>query len=76
MCGLFSSVFQKIISYNTSPIFKEVGGVIQPLIFEQYEVSSIFKIQFQKLVPLSFFDFRDSISEASVVFEVQFQKLV
>ena len=26
-CGLFSSVFKKIIPYNTSPTFQEVGGV-------------------------------------------------
>ena len=26
-CGLFSSVFKKIIPNNTIPTFKEVGGV-------------------------------------------------
>ena len=26
-CGLFSSVFKKIISNNTNPTFQEVGGV-------------------------------------------------
>ena len=26
-CGLLSSVFKKIIPYNTTPIFQEVGGV-------------------------------------------------
>ena len=26
-CGLFSSVFKKIISNNTKPTFQEVGGV-------------------------------------------------
>ena len=26
-CGLFSSVFKKIIPYNTIPTFQEVGGV-------------------------------------------------
>ena len=26
-CGLFSSVFQKIIPNNTTPSFQEVGGV-------------------------------------------------
>ena len=26
-CGLFSSVFQKIIFNNTTPTFHEVGGV-------------------------------------------------
>ena len=26
-CGLFSSVFKKIIPNNTSPTFQEVGGV-------------------------------------------------
>ena len=27
MCGLFSSVFKKIIPNNTTPTFQEVGGV-------------------------------------------------
>ena len=26
-CGLFSSVFKKIIPINTTPTFQEVGGV-------------------------------------------------
>ena len=26
-CGLFSSVFKKIIANNTTPTFQEVGGV-------------------------------------------------
>ena len=26
-CGLFSSVFKKIITNNTTPTFQEVGGV-------------------------------------------------
>ena len=26
-CGLFSSVFKKIIANNTNPTFQEVGGV-------------------------------------------------
>ena len=26
-CGLFSSVFKKIVPYNTFPTFQEVGGV-------------------------------------------------
>ena len=26
-CGLFSSVFKKIITYNTTPTFQGVGGV-------------------------------------------------
>ena len=26
-CGLFGSVFKKIIPYNTTPTFQEVGGV-------------------------------------------------
>ena len=33
MCGLISSVFKKIIPYNTTPTFQKVGGVAQPLIF-------------------------------------------
>ena len=34
-CGLFSSVFKKIIPTNTTPTFQEEGGhgVTQPLIF-------------------------------------------
>ena len=27
MCGLFCSVFKKIIPNNTTPTFQEVGGV-------------------------------------------------
>ena len=26
-CGLFCSVLKKIITYNTTPTFQEVGGV-------------------------------------------------
>ena len=26
-CGLFSSVFKKIVPYNTTPTFQEMGGV-------------------------------------------------
>ena len=32
-CGLFSSVFKKIIPYNTTPTFQEVGGVTYPPTF-------------------------------------------
>ena len=32
-CGVFSSVFKKIIPNNTTPTFQEVGGVTLPLIF-------------------------------------------
>ena len=32
-CGLFSSVFKKIIPNNTTPTFQEVGGVTEPLLF-------------------------------------------
>ena len=32
-CGLFSSVFKKIIPNNTTPTFQGVGGVTLPLIF-------------------------------------------
>ena len=32
-CGLFSSVFKKIIPNNTTPSFEEVGGVTSPLTF-------------------------------------------
>ena len=32
-CGLFSSAFRKIIPYNNTPTFQEVGGVALPLKF-------------------------------------------
>ena len=32
-CALFSSVFKKNIHNNTTPTFKEVGGVALPLTF-------------------------------------------
>ena len=32
-CGLLSSVFKKIIPYNTNPSFQVVGWVTQPLTF-------------------------------------------
>ena len=32
-CGLFSSVFKKIIPNTTTPTFQEMSGVTQPLIF-------------------------------------------
>ena len=35
-CGLFSSVFKKIIPINATPTFQEVGGVTLPLIFCQW----------------------------------------
>ena len=31
--GLFSSVFEKMIPYNTNPTFSEVGGITLPLTF-------------------------------------------
>ena len=34
-CGLFTSVFKKIIRNNTTPIFQKVGGVTLPLTFCQ-----------------------------------------
>ena len=33
ICGFISSVFKKIIPYDTTPTFQEVGGVTQPRIF-------------------------------------------
>ena len=33
ICGSISSVFKKIIPYDTIPTFQEVGGVTQPRIF-------------------------------------------
>ena len=35
-CGLFGSVFKKIILNNTTPTFHEVGGVTWPLTFCQW----------------------------------------
>ena len=35
-CGLFSSVFMKIIPNNTTRTFQEVGGVTYPLTFCQW----------------------------------------
>ena len=32
-CGLFGSVFKKIIPNNTTPTFQDVGGVTLPLTF-------------------------------------------
>ena len=32
-CGLFRSVFKKIVPNNTTPTFQEVGGVTLPLTF-------------------------------------------
>ena len=32
-CGLFSSVFKKIVPYNTTPTFQEVGGESLSLTF-------------------------------------------
>ena len=32
-CAFFSSAFKKIIPYNTTPTFQEVGVVTQPLKF-------------------------------------------
>ena len=32
-CGLFCSVFKKIIPNNTTPTFQKMGGAILPLIF-------------------------------------------
>ena len=36
-CGLFSSVFKKIIPNNTTPTFLEVGGVTKPLQFCRWQ---------------------------------------
>ena len=35
-CGLFGSVFKKIITNNTTPTLQEVGGVTKPLTFCQW----------------------------------------
>ena len=32
-CGLYSSVFKKIVPYNNTPTFQEVGRVTLPLTF-------------------------------------------
>ena len=36
-CGLFSSVFKKIIPNYTTPTFQEVGGVAYPLTFCRWQ---------------------------------------
>ena len=33
MCGFIGSLFKKMIPYNTTPTFREVGGVTQPRTF-------------------------------------------
>ena len=49
-CGLFSSVFKKIISSNTTPTFQEVGGVTQPLTFCQWHKNlSWYRINHHKI---------------------------
>ena len=40
-CGLFSSVFKKIIPNNTTPTFQEVGGVTQLLIFCRWHTNMV-----------------------------------
>ena len=48
-CGLFSSVFKKIIPDNTTPTFQEVGGVTLPLTFCQcYKNFSWYRVNHHK----------------------------
>ena len=39
-CGLFSSVFMKIIPNNTTHTFQEVGGITLPLTFCRWHKNS------------------------------------
>ena len=49
-CGLFSSVFKKIISNNTTPTIQLVVGVIQSLIFCQWHKNfSWYRINYHKI---------------------------
>ena len=48
-CGLFSSVFKKIIPDNTTPTFQEVGGVILTLTFCRcYKTFSWYRVNHHK----------------------------
>ena len=49
-CGLFSSVFKKIIPNNTTPTFLEVGGVTYSLPFCRWHKNfSWYRVRFHKI---------------------------
>ena len=49
-CGLFSSVFKKIILKNTTLFFQEVGGVTLPLSFCQWHKNlSWYRVNYHKI---------------------------
>ena len=49
-CGLCCSVFKKIIPYNTTPTFQEVGGVTQPLTFCRWHKNfSRYRVYYHKI---------------------------
>ena len=49
-CGLFSSVFKKIIPINTTPTFQEVGGVTYSLTFYRWhEKLSWYRVNHHKI---------------------------
>ena len=49
-CGLFSSVFKKIIPYNTNPTFQELGGVTKPLLFCRWHKNvSWYRVNYHKI---------------------------
>ena len=48
--GLFSSVFTKIIPYNTTLTFQEVGGVTYPLTFCRWHKNfSWYRVNYHKI---------------------------
>ena len=49
MCGFISSVFKKIISYNTTPTFQEVGGVTQSRIFCRWHKNFLYRVNHHKI---------------------------
>ena len=49
-CGLLSSVFNKIITNNTTPIFQEVGGVTYRLTFCRWlKNSTWYRVNYHKI---------------------------
>ena len=49
-CGLFSSVFKKIIPHNTTPTFQEGGGVTLPLTFcRRHKNFSWYRVNYRKI---------------------------
>ena len=49
-CGLFNSVFKRIITFNTTPTFQEVGGVTKPLTFcRRHKNFSSYRVNHHKI---------------------------